>query len=200
MIVENFRTFLQRVRDTAVENEPVFLGQWIPIGSPKDPNHDRYYVAGAPGYTLNQRALQLLVEQALPNCHVNVQASYEDRLISKCLRDLNIVGRDTREPETGEQQYHDCGPGHLYTAAAKGERGGSFHAKLMSYWEGLPHPKDPNTTTGSRNGLNATASYSVNFHNLYHPLYAARIHVLLYKETCPADSPLGRGLQAHLPM
>jgi hypothetical protein len=23
---------------------------------------------------------------------------------------------------------------------------------------------------------------------------------LLYKETCPADSPLGRGLQAHLPM
>jgi glycoprotein-N-acetylgalactosamine 3-beta-galactosyltransferase len=198
VVVENLRKFLQQVQDSTAETIPIFLGQWIPKGSPKGPNQDQYYVAGAPGYTLNQRALKLLVEQAIPNCHVHVKASYEDRLISKCLRDLGILGQDTREKETGEQQYHDCSPNHLFTAVSNNGGRGSFHSKLMSYWEVLPHPMYPNTTTGPKHGLESAAVFTVNFHNLYHPVYVARIHALLYKQTCPADSPLGRGLKTHL--
>jgi hypothetical protein len=198
VIVENLRQFLSETsykqQRHAHNGEAIYLGQWIP-----QPGGDKpYYVSGGPGYTLNRAALVRLVEDALPTCRVHLRVSYEDRLVSQCFREIGIIGGDTREVETGEQLYHDCGPAHLYTFRSTKGRG-SFHAKAASYWETLIQPNGSSSSkeVGPKHGLDAAGTYSVTFHDIYHPLYVARLHSILYPATCPATSPLGRGLYAH---
>ena len=195
VIVENMRNFLSNVNKHHTNaDEPIYLGQWIP-----QPGNKPYFVSGGPGYTLNRAALSRLVEEALPKCRVHLQASYEDRLVSSCLGEIGIVGGDTRDWETGEQLYHDCSPAHLYTFRSTKGRG-SFHAKAASFWETLRYPNSSSPSmavVGPKHGLEAAGTYSVSFHDIYHPLYMARLHSLLYKQTCPATSPLGRALSAH---
>ena len=188
VIVENMRKFLLNYMN---RTDPVYLGQWIPL-----PGNDgaKYYVSGGPGYTLNRAALSRLVEDALPSCRVHMRASYEDRLVSQCFREIvNITGGDTRDVQTGQQLYHDVGPAHLYTFRSTTGRG-SFHAKAAAYWETLPFPNNT-VTVGPRHELEAAGTYSITFHDIYHPLYFARLHSILYK-TCPSMSPLGRALEA----
>jgi len=187
VIVANMRKFLMNYMNTTT---PVYLGQWIPLAG-----DNKYFVSGGPGYTLNRVALKRLVEDALPNCRIHFRASYEDRLISQCLRDINITGGDTRNVATGEQLYHDCGPAHLYTFRSTKGRG-SFHAKAAAYWETLPHPTDTSTLVGPKHELEAAGTYSVTFHDIYHPLYMARLHSILYPGICPVTSALGRALAA----
>lgn len=193
LIVENLRKFLLPFMNTTT-TKPLYFGQWIPLL--RDSNNTDYYVSGGPGYTLNQLALQRLVVDALPICRVDVRASYEDRLVSHCLRELGIKGSDTRDTITGEQLYHDCAPAHLYTFRSTRGRG-SFHAKAASYWEMLPHPAT-NTSilpqVGPKHELEAAGTYSVAFHDIYHPLYMARLHSILHRTTCPETTALGRAL------
>jgi hypothetical protein len=126
-----------------------------------------------------------------------MKVSYEDRLVSHCFREIGITGGDTRDVATGEQLYHDCGPAHLYTFRSTKGRG-SFHAKAAAFWETLSFPTTSNSSkVGPKHGLDAAGKYSITFHDIYHPLYMARLHSILYKATCPANSPLGRALFAH---
>jgi glycoprotein-N-acetylgalactosamine 3-beta-galactosyltransferase len=190
VIVENLRTFLSETLKRREHGDEIYLGQWIP-----QPGDKPYYVSGGPGYTLNRAALVRLVEDALPTCRVHMRVSYEDRLVSQCLREIGIIGGDTRDSETGEQLYHDCGPAHLYTFRSTTGRG-SFHAKAAAYWETLSFPNS-SEKVGPKHGLDAAGTYSVTFHDIYHPLYVARLHSILYPATCPATSPLGRALFSH---
>ena len=109
LVVNNLRRFLKDVDGRKHDpKEPIFLGAWKKAGS-KEPT----FVAGAPGYTLNREALRKFAEKALPECRSFQKASHEDRLMSWCLYDLGILPGDTRDNESGEPQYHDCGPNHL---------------------------------------------------------------------------------------
>ena len=168
---------------SSMTSRPIFMGQWVPHG----PNQK--FVGGGGGYTLNQPALKVLVEQALPRCHVNTTASFEDRLITKCLRQVGIEASDTRDRETGEQTYHDTNPNNLYLTVpvppeSPQRRRASFHAKAAAFWETLPHPSQPNRTVGPRNGLQSAAEYSVSFHKIHNPEYMVRLHILLRPELC----------------
>ena len=164
----------------------IFLGQWVPHGP------DKHFVGGGGGYTLNQPALRALVEQALPHCHVNTTASFEDRLVTKCLHQIGIQPSDTRDPLTAEQTYHDHNPQSLFDTIpvppgnSRQRRRASFHAKAAAYWETLPHPTQPNVTVGPRTGLQAVATHSVSFHKIHFPDYMVRLHVLLRPHLCPA--------------
>jgi hypothetical protein len=200
VVVENLRHFLQQVQEKIGADEPVHLGQWI-----RQKNVP--YIAGGPGYTINRAALKRFVHEALPTCHAEQTASYEDRLFSQCMQSIGIRPGDTRDVETGEQQYHDCAPHHLYTSRAlvAGKRG-SFHSRAAAYWETLPFPdrldvdnllsnaEKRNESVGPRDHLESAAVYSVALHNLFNPLYMTRVHAILY-HTCPTVSPLGRGLR-----
>jgi hypothetical protein len=196
LIVENLKRFLGRLHESTPASTLLFLGQIIyPRGGNQEP-----FVAGAPGYTMNRAALRAFVAQALPTCHPDTQISAEDRIISKCFRTvLNVTPGDTRDVVTGEQQYHDCDPHHLYTFRAShgGGQRGSFHAKAAASWETLSHPSLPGRTVGPKHELEGAAQYSATLHDVYHPIFCARIHALLYKDTCPATSSLGRALRAH---
>jgi glycoprotein-N-acetylgalactosamine 3-beta-galactosyltransferase len=192
VLVANLKKFLVPFLN---QTDAVYLGQWIPL--PGSNNDKHYYVSGGPGYTLNQVALKRLVTEVLPKCRVHTRASYEDRLVSQCFREMNITGGDTRNYDTGEQRYHDVGPSHLYTFRSTTTGGrGSFHAKTAAYWERLSFPNQSGEiTVGPKHELQAADAYSVSFHDIYHPLYMARLHSILYPETCPSTTPLGRALR-----
>jgi hypothetical protein len=193
VVVENMRDFLS---NTIIRNqnmsEPIYMGQWIPHHAGK-----KYYVSGGPGYTFNRAALTVFVKQALSTCRANMRVSFEDRFVSECFRDIGVFGGDTRDYDTGEQLYHDVSPSHLYSFRSSSTR--SFHAKAAAYWETLPLPNYSSTTTpaGPKHGLDSAGTYSVTFHEIYHPLYMARLHAILYPGTCPTASPLGRALDVY---
>ena len=169
---------------------PIFMGAWAPHGDTK-------FVCGGGGYTLNQPALTALVEQSLPRCFPNTKASFEDRLVTRCLGDIGIVPRDTRDPVTAEQTYHDTDPQTLFTTEPvppdhPKRRRASMHKKIADYWERLPHPSLPNITVGPRRGLESAAAYSVSFHKIHYPIYMARLHVLVHCELCPPSTRIGQ--------
>jgi hypothetical protein len=194
VVVENLRRLLQQVQEQTDIDEPVHLGQWIR-------QKNLPYIAGGPGYTVNRAALKRFAKEALPICHTEQKASHEDRLFSQCMQSIGILPRDTRDVETGEQQYHDCSPHHLYTSRVEAGKRGSFHSRAAAYWETLPFPDRPyltmdnllrnaekqNESVGPRDHLESAAVYSVALHNLFNPLYLARVHAILY-HTCPPES------------
>jgi hypothetical protein len=226
VIVENLRRFLTNVHvaaqsdkdgrngsDADIQSTPLYFGQWVsqPVildgSSGKIPTNHTYMVSGGPGYTLNTAAVRKFVEESLTTCHATSRVSYEDRLMSKCLRELGIIGQDTRDQSTGEQQYHDTTPADLYATspASSSGRRASYHARMSKYWQGLEHPQHlaqqendsspkTNPAVGPKYGLDAAATYSVSFHDLYTPNFVARIHALVYRDSCPSHTPLGRAL------
>ena len=185
LIPENLKYRLaQKGNDLTDSETPMFMGQQVPLGASK-----QSYVAGGPGYTLNQSALHRLVREALPKCFVDKVAPYEDRLISACLNNIGVRPTDSRDPATGEQTYHGVAPHTLYTTRAKeGSKRQSFHSNAAAYWAKQEHPLDSAKKVGPKEGLDSVARYSVSFHNLFHPVFMARVHSLLHIELCEASS------------
>jgi glycoprotein-N-acetylgalactosamine 3-beta-galactosyltransferase len=192
IIVENMRRNLKlvegRQREKNETGGPILLGSWV-----KQPGKQPDFVAGAPGYTMNREALRQFVTKALHNCSTTHAVSHEDRLLSKCMYFIGINQSDTRDFETGESQYHDCNPNHLYTFRTG--HNPSFHSKIAANWEDAMHPKYPTQRVGPKHELEAAATYSIAFHDIYHPTFVARLHSILYHETCPSASPLGRAMR-----
>ena len=210
MLVPNMRKFLvEQDRAASASNKAIpdnvnpteklrrqarFYGQEVSFGGNKK------VVAGGPGYTLNSAALAYFVNNILPICRTTIHVSAEDRIISRCFEEHNIRVSDTREVETAESRYHVTGASSLYNYRTIGTPGGrlSYYGKQAKYWRTMPHPMNSSEPTGSRYGMETASRYSVNLHDVYHPIFAARIHALLYPETCPADSVLGRALRQRL--
>lgn len=199
VLVENLYYFLQQQEAYSTTKEPRIWGQWIRQKSSP-------IVGGGAGYTLNRAAIHRLVQDVLPHCFPHKVASYEDKLVSYCLRRIGVVPSDTREVKTGEQQYHSVDPERLFRSRP-GYR--SFQSRNQAYWETLPFPKDsakPNAITtnntqfeaaaavGARNGLESAARYSVSFHLIRPTSYMLRLHAILYRNLCAPQSPLGLSL------
>jgi len=189
VVVENLRRFLVSVNEKAEPGEPLFLGQWTPKGNPPTPQ-----IAGGPGYTLNKAALEKFVADALPNCEVETHAPNEDKLISLCMEKIGIHPGDTRDQETGEQQYHNLDPDRVYRLKAGSHL---YDEQLRAYWEKLLHPNHiayPNQAVGPKYNMDAAGRYSVSFHYIRHPLFMTRLFAILYR-ACPGDTPLGKSVQ-----
>lgn len=188
VIVDNLRLLVNEVQHRLGPRVPVYVGQEIQL------NQQRY-IAGGGGYTLNRLALDRLVDEALPYCHTEREAAYEDRLVTTCLRSIGIESVDSRDQVTGEQRYHDQTPHHLFTSRSATSHRASFHSRASAYWETQWHPSFPNrTTVGPRFGLDAASASSVSFHGLYNPFFMTRFHAILYR-LCASDTVLGSSLE-----
>lgn len=205
LLVENLRVFLSELSliddNKSTSKTPRHFGSWLP---------SRSMVAGGPGYVLNQAALRQYIDTSVwTHCLSDRHESYEDRFLSHCLsHHLGIHGNltDTRDPSTGEQRFHDAEPATLFlTRAARSldDRRSSYLARMMKTWEDQPMPNananagsDDNDIVGRRYELEAAAVESISLHRIHTPTYMARIHAILH-QTCPNDSPLGKGLLQH---
>lgn len=176
VLVRNLRWFLSRNA-----NETLFVGQRV-FGSGQE------FVHGGGGYTLSRRALERLVTEALPQCHVHKQVSYEDRMITQCFRQIGILPAEFRD-ETGASYYHGSTPHSVYVTRPSTDKRASFGAKAAAYGQSLPLNGDVANRTLSK--LDAAARYSVSFHGLHTPFYLMRVHAILNPSFCPIDSPLG---------
>jgi hypothetical protein len=211
MMVNNMRRYLTEIqhRQSINPHTPLYLGQWVPV-----PSARLLFVHGGPGYTLNRVAIQRFVRDALPNCAAEAQVSDEDRNMARCMREIGILPGDSRELNTGEQQYHDLPPSALYIFRPQGE---DFYAMAARMWERLEMPVYSNVVfnssiwqryenhkknnseksidtgmelVGKKYHLQVVAKYSITFHHISCPAYMARIHAISHK-LCPIDTPLG---------
>jgi glycoprotein-N-acetylgalactosamine 3-beta-galactosyltransferase len=184
VIVENLQRTLQSLGPAAWEY-PLYLGHWIPFrpDSINNNNHNQnnmsslsYFVGGGPGYVLNRKSLELLVQTALPTCHPTRLTSSEDRILGECFRSIGIMGNHSVDA-TMAQRFHGMDPHD--TCTMKGESG--FFGNLYRFWGSL---------YGFRTGFNLTSSQSVSFHRLTTAKHLKRIHAILYK-SCPPNTTLG---------
>lgn len=184
LIVENLRRFLSLVDQKTKPSEPVFLGQWGE-GYSKVTT-----VMNSVGYTLNRIALQRVVDEAFPTCRPKWASHNEAQKISECMRQVGVLPADTRDFDTGEQQYHHLDPQGVYNI---GNHTRPYDVKLFRYWASLKHPSHPTKQVGPRTGLEAAGRYSVSFHEIKTPLLMLRLHAILYR-TCSITSSLGKML------
>lgn len=170
VIVENLRRTILNLGEAAW-SYPLYLGHWVPYGS-----SGSYYCGGGPGYVLNRKSLEILVNNVFPTCRPDLEDSSEDRVLGQCLRTVMIVGNHSVDA-ANEQRFHGMDPHD--TCTMKGESG--FFGKLYRFWGEL---------YGFRKGFNLTSSQSVSFHNLRTSRHLKRIHAILYK-SCPKNTTLG---------
>jgi hypothetical protein len=186
VIVENLRRFLSLVdARTTRARVALLLGQWVLPPGGSEPQ-----ITGEAGYTLNRASVKRFVAEIVPACEARTVAKREDRILSECFRRIGVFPGDTRDEETGEQQYHRQTPEIMYKQQTGSARPDSV---LLSYYASLPPPltRHSNATVGIQTKLRTFGKYSTTFHFLRLPQRLARAHAILYR-TCPADSPLGK--------
>ena len=181
VIVENLRSFLQSMVDNLM-NYPLYLGHWIPDLYDRNNNKTEnpyYFIGGGPGYVLNRKAVQILVEDVLPNCGTTTVNSAEDRILGYCFRTIaGVLGNNTVDLE-GSQRFHGMDPS--FVATSKGDTG--FFQHVYEYW-------GKRFVGGFQTGMNLTSANSISFHLLKYPVWLRRHHAILYK-SCPAGTALG---------
>lgn len=209
LMVDNFRAYLQELSEEEDTNNatttspPCHFGSWLP---------KRDMIAGGPGHTLNRAALQQWMESTSDfgwsRCYATLRDSKEDWLTSRCMKLMGIPGdaTDTRDFDTGEQRFHDACPATLYQFRADPNSRAYFKRQAHA-WESQPLPSNVSRVVGPKHGLDAAAKYSISFHRIHYPKYAARIHAILQtshgilnghiSSLCPTDTPLGWGLRQH---
>lgn len=179
VIVENLRRTLQSL-GTAAWDYPLYLGHWIPFRPGANPHNmsssQSYFVGGGPGYVLNRKSLEALVQRVLPTCQPDRMTSSEDRILGECFRSIGIVGNHSVDGRLA-QRFHGMDPHD--TCTMTGESG--YFGTLYRFWGSL---------YGFRTGFNLTSSQSVSFHRLTTSKHLKRIHAILYK-SCPPNTTLG---------
>lgn len=126
---------------------------WILGGSiPNSKNPKRRYCGGGAGYTLNRKALQLLVSQMTSGECPAETAPDEDVRLSRCLEDVGIRCTDTND-EDEEMRYH-----HLdaqFHAAWVPTRNAVWLWEKLQYFHGI---------RGNQSQLAQISNTSVSFH------------------------------------
>lgn len=167
MIPENVRRTAAHFDQTKAR----ILGGSIPNAK----NPARRYCGGGAGYTLNRRALHLLVSRFASGECPSVTAPDEDVRISRCLDDAGVRCTDTND-ESEEVRYH-----HLdvqYHSAWIPTR------KSLWHWEKLQYFHD---IRGNQSMLGQISNTSVSFHladsmvrSLARDRGIRRYHAILY--------------------
>lgn len=175
VIPENLKWRLSQMTQQR-PNAPIFMGQQLPRRGYIRGSVQRSYRIGGPGYTLNRKGLQLLVEHALPDCRAKTVEPYDDRLLVKCLNRIGYEPTDGRDPTTGEQTYHGVAPHTLYSTNSNTD---SANNNINGF--------ATNLIGGTKQKHDSVARYSVSFHNLFHPIFMTRVHTLLYPDLCAEE-------------
>ena len=132
-------------------HQPIYMGASIP--HPHNPK--RRYCGGGAGYSLNRRAVQLLVEQLFPTepaCFA-AMASDEDVRMARCLQDgLGIQCSDTNDAD-GEVRYHHLDI-HFHSAWVP-TRPSLWHWEKLQYFHNI---------SGSQKQLAQISNTSISFH------------------------------------
>jgi len=172
VLVENLRAYveseeIQRAAyggSTTPSNQkqvPLFLGGSIAYAG----DMKRVYQTGGPGYTLNKAALKKLVVEGLPRCGDEKRVSWEDIVISRLFREMNITAYRTTDQDNGVR-YNHYGPATHYF----GEE-----PDFYPNWTAPLH---------YNRGQNYSSVHSISFHYIP-PRNMRRFYALLYG-LCPA--------------
>ncbi|KAL3921395.1 MAG: hypothetical protein SGILL_002769 [Bacillariaceae sp.] len=101
---------------------------------------NKLYCMGGAGYVLNRRALVDFNEK-LKRCMEDKVSSAEDRLISRCFRNLKVNCTDTRDPlEDGAPRFHILNAD--FHAHWKYPKKSPFRPKLMNDEYGIKEPDE----------------------------------------------------------
>jgi hypothetical protein len=100
VVVENLRRVVMQIDEKTKPGEPALYGQWT-----KAPSRETTTLVGGPGYTLNRAAVKKFGEELVHVCSKDIIKANEDRLMSYCFATYGVYPGDTRDVETGEQQY-----------------------------------------------------------------------------------------------
>jgi hypothetical protein len=158
----------------AAKSEPLYLGQWIPNS---DTRSGDYFCGGGPGYILNRRSLQILVQDILPKCKPTAQTHAEDRTIGHCFRTFANVRGNYSVDVAGSQMFHGMDP--HFVSHFTGDKG--YFKNVYDFW---------GTRFGYKIGLELASNHSIAFHLLRGPLKMKRHHAILYK-SCPKGPVIG---------
>jgi hypothetical protein len=173
VMVENLRRLLDDLPKPQAQEQPLYLGHFIPQQELKS----GYFCGGGPGYVLNRQAVRILVQTLLPVCHVHTQASAEDRLVGECFDSVGIVGNHSVDAY-GAQRFHGMHPNFIasYTGDSK-----PYFQTMYKFWGDL---------YGYKTGMDLVSNHSVSFHLIRSPEMMKRHHAIIYK-SCPRGTILG---------
>lgn len=185
LVVDNLRQFVisAEVQNATEHNQPVLAGGiikplWRKDLEKKHPNF--VYNGGGPGYTLNQKALDIFVKEGLSRCEPIVDKSNEDLQMSFCFTETlglkNAIVK-TREMETNAARYHEVEPNvNLTDYLSRTNRKAHFcFLRDQRKWriEELGEPKDQ---------LEAISNSSIAFHSVKEANYMRLIDRILYPQ------------------
>ena len=112
------------------------------------------------GYTLNKAALKKLVVEGLPTCGDNKRVSWEDIVISRLFREMNISVYRTTDQDNGVRYNH-------YSPATH------YFAEEPEFYPNWTKPLNYNR------GKNYSSVHSISFHYIT-PRNMRRFYALLY--------------------
>jgi len=166
---------LRRTVQTFDQKKPRILGGSIPYSK----NPKRRFCGGGAGYTLNRKALYLLMEQIqLGECPSEL-ASDEDIKISRCFDDVGIQCTDTNDEEE-EVRYHPLDV--QYHSAWTPDRPALWLWEKLQYFHGI---------RGNQSLLGQISKTSVSFHldkstirSMAKDRGIRRYHAILYDDLC----------------
>jgi hypothetical protein len=173
VIVENLRRLLDDLPKPQAQEQPLYLGHFIPQLGLKS----GYFCGGGPGYVLNRQAVRILVQTLLPVCHVHTQVSAEDRLVGECFDSVGIVGNHSVDAY-GAQRFHGMHPNFIASYAGDSK---PFFQTMYKFWGDL---------YGYKTGMDLVSNHTVSFHLIRSPEMMKRHHAIIYK-SCPRGTILG---------
>ena len=174
VVVENLLNYLTLLNDQNKAGLPLYIGShsWAGEGN-------YVFNGGGAGYLLNNIALQRYMDEAFHSCWPTRRVNAEDRMLGKCMKDLNIQPVDTAD-DAHRQRFQIVDPNFVATKNPKK----GFWKRLYKLWE---------KKHGYHWGVDLISTQSCVFHLLKNSEHIKRVHSIIYR-ACPVDSTLGKAL------
>lgn len=120
----------------------------------------------------------------------NLQKSFEDRIISRCLKEIGISPLDTAD-KLGSQRFLGFNPSQIMSLEFQR---GYFLKQARTRWARIR-----NETSGilanETLGISVMSEALTGFHTFRQEHQLRRVHALLYPGTCPPNSSVENALK-----
>jgi glycoprotein-N-acetylgalactosamine 3-beta-galactosyltransferase len=171
VIMENLYEYLdsEEIRSAQHTNNGMYLG--LSFTNPKNTT----YNSGGPGYLLDQKALDILIQSwRKGECDAFKKESAEDLMLGLCLRDNSIqqILPYNTSDEFNRHRFHLFEPGFLFTYDPEG-----LPPDITNYWQ-----VNYDLELRGRVGLDCCSTKSISFHDITFD-GLKRIHDFLFQ--CP---------------